>query len=531
MLLELSVQNLGVIEASALVLRHGVSVLTGETGAGKTMVVQAIELLTGGRADPSMVRNGAEEASVEGRFEMPGGEEVVLRRVIPADGRSRAYLNGSLARASDLAEIGANLVDLHGQHQHQSLLRQKVQRAALDRHGGIDLDDLHNAKAEERRLLDEIGTMGGDARARQREIDLLQFQVDELNQAELDDPLETDVLADLEELLADAVTHIEHGDRSRLTITADDGVIDLLGQAIGALAGRAPYQAIAERLRGLQAELLDASDEIRRTVDSIDDDPERLATVRSRRQLLIDLLRKYGDTLEDVIAYRAEASDRLTRLRNHEDVAAELETALSQAQQKHAVAARAVAKLRRSAAPVFAGEVNRYLPDLALENASLTVEVRGEDPADDVEIMFRANSGAVEHGLAKVASGGELARVMLSIRLVLTAGPPTLVFDEVDAGVGGAAAIAVGRALGRLGMTHQVLVVTHLPQVAAFANQHLVVDKSDDGRDVVSTVTEVTDDHRVRELARMLAGQPDSKSGREHATELLQQAKLDRSQV
>ena len=159
------------------------------------------------------------------------------------------------------------------------------------------------------------------------------------------------------------------------------------------------------------------------------------------------------------------------------------------------------------------------------------MEVRGDDPGDDVEIMFRANSGDGLHGLAKVASGGELARVMLSLRLVLTAGPPTLIFDEVDAGVGGAAAIAVGKALGRLGMTHQVLVVTHLPQVAAFANQHLVVDKTDDGRNVVSTVTEVTGDQRIRELARMLAGQPDSESGREHATELLQQAELDRSQV
>jgi DNA repair protein RecN (Recombination protein N) len=198
MLLELSVQNLGVIEASTLVLRPGVSVLTGETGAGKTMVVQAIELLTGGRADPSMVRNGAEYASVEGRFEMPTGEDVVLRRVIPAEGRSRAYLNGALAPASQLAELGSNLVDLHGQHQHQSLLHQKVQRAALDRHGQIDLDDLDAARGEERRLLREIEGMGGDARTRAREIDLLQFQFNELEQAELDDPRETDALKDLE---------------------------------------------------------------------------------------------------------------------------------------------------------------------------------------------------------------------------------------------------------------------------------------------------------------------------------------------
>lgn len=531
MLLELSVQNLGVIEASTLILRPGVSVLTGETGAGKTMVVQAIELLTGGRADPSMVRNGAEYATVEGRFEMPEGEEVVLRRVIPAEGRSRAYLNGSLAPAAQLDDIGSNLVDLHGQHQHQSLLQQKVQRAALDRYGKIDLDDLRNARTEERRLLREIEEMGGDARTRAREIDLLQFQVDELDQADLGDPRETDALADLEELLADATAHIELGNHARATITEDDGVLDLLGQVIGAIAGRAPYKKITERLRGLQAELSDATDEMREMVDSIDDEPERLAEVRSRRQLLMDLLRKYGDSLEDVIAYRSQASDQLERLRNHEAVAAELETDLTKTRDELAVAARAVAEARRLAAPALATEVNHYLPELALEHASLSVEVRGDDPADDVEIMFRANSGAGRHGLAKVASGGELARVMLSLRLVLTAGPPTLIFDEVDAGVGGAAAVAVGRALGRLGTAHQVLVVTHLPQVAAFADQHLVVDKTDDGQMVVSSITEVTGEHRVRELARMLAGQPDSKSGREHATELLELAALDRSQV
>ena len=166
---------------------------------------------------------------------------------------------------------------------------------------------------------------------------------------------------------------------------------------------------------------------------------------------------------------------------------------------------------------------------MALENAGLSVEVRGEDPADDVEIMFRANSGSKWHGLAKVASGGELARVMLSLRLVLTSGPPSLVFDEVDAGIGGSAALAVGKALGRLGESHQVLVVTHLPQVAAFGDHHLVVDKNDDGSNVVSTVTEVEGDDRVRELARMLAGQPESASGNEHAAELLEQARLDRS--
>ena len=207
-----------------------------------------------------------------------------------------------------------------------------------------------------------------------------------------------------------------------------------------------------------------------------------------------------------------------------------LEIELDDARTDMAKQAKTVAELRRKGAPRLAEEVNRYLPELALEHASLSVKVDGDDPADDVEVMFRANSGTNWHGLSKVASGGELARVMLALRLVLTAGPPTLIFDEVDAGIGGAAALAVGKALSRLGVNHQVLVVTHLPQVAAYGDQHLVVDKVDDGTKVVSTVLEVEGDSRVRELARMLAGQPDSETGREHAAELLHEALKNRSQ-
>ena len=273
-----------------------------------------------------------------------------------------------------------------------------------------------------------------------------------------------------------------------------------------------------------EAELSDVGIAIRDKVDSIEDDPQRLSEVRARRQLLVDLQRKYGDTIGDVIDYHLEGIQRLEDLQNHEAVAAQLETELATAKTHLAEEAKIVADQRRKSAPNLAREVNQYLPALALDHASVSVTVEGEDPADEIEIMFRANSGTNWHALSKVASGGELARVMLALRLVLTAGPPTLVFDEVDAGIGGAAAIAVGKALSRLGMSHQVLVVTHLPQVAAFGDQHLVVDKFDDGSRVVSTVHEVEGDIRIRELARMLAGQPDSETGQDHAAELLQEA-------
>ncbi len=530
MLLELSVQNLGVIESSSLILGPGVTVLTGETGAGKTMVVQAIQLLTGGKADPSMVRNGAEEATIEGRFQTPDGGEVILRRQIPAKGRSREYLDGALAGMPQLTEVGLTLVDLHGQHQHQSLLQQKVQRSALDQYGKIDLGPLNDARFNERRLLAAIEELGGDARSRAHEIDLLKFQIEELEQAKLDNPAELDELGKLEELLADASAHIEYGSQARESISGDGGLIDSLGKIIASLTDRTPYKEVTNRLRGVQAEVTDIAELARALIDSIEDDPQRLADVRGRRQLLIDLQRKYGDSISDVIDYWSKASERLEKLQSHEANAAELEASLVQAREQVVTSSQAVATARRTAAPSFADEVSRYLPELALENAALSVEVRGEGPADDVEIMFRANSGSKWHGLSKVASGGELARVMLALRLVLTSGPPSLVFDEVDAGIGGSAALAVGKALGRLGGTHQVLVVTHLPQVAAFGDRHLVVDKNDDGSTVVSTVAEVEGDDRVRELARMLAGQPDSASGNEHATELLERAQLERSQ-
>tara|TARA_Y100000768_G_scaffold388076_1_gene381799 strand:+ start:1226 stop:2821 length:1596 start_codon:yes stop_codon:yes gene_type:complete len=529
MLLELSVQNLGVIESSSLVLGPGVTVLTGETGAGKTMVVQAIQLLTGGRADPSMVRNGADQAVVEGRFQTLDGDEIILGRVIPADGRSRAYLDGGLAGMSQLSEIGLTLVDLHGQHEHQSLLQPKVQRSALDQYGQIDLGPLVEARSDERRLLEAIEELGGDARSRAHEIDLLKFQVEEMEQAQLDDPNELNELAKLEELLADASAHIESGSQARESISGDDGLIDSFGTLISNLADRAPYRELTERLRGLQAEVTDVAELMRDLVDSIEDDPQRLTEVRERRQLLLDLQRKYGDTINEVIDYRLQASQRLEQLQNHEANAAELEAQLVEVRSRISAMSKQVAKDRRASAPLFSKEVSRYLPELALENAELSVEVRGEDPADDVEIMFRANSGSKWHGLSRVASGGELARVMLSLRLVLTSGPPSLVFDEVDAGIGGSAALAVGKALGRLGGTHQVLVVTHLPQVAAYGDRHLVVDKKDDGSTVVSTVTKVEGEDRVRELTRMLAGQPDSASGNQHAAELLARAHLERS--
>jgi DNA repair protein RecN (Recombination protein N) len=544
-LLELAVRDLGVIPELRLVIGAGMTAVTGETGAGKTMVVDAIELLVGGRADPMLVRTGAEEAWVEGRFLRPddpadGGEprEVVLSRAIPRNGRSRAYIDGRLATAGELAVLGAALVDLHGQHAHQSLLHAAAQRESLDRFGGVDLDPLRAARYDVAHVVDELTALGGDERARARELDLVRYQATEIDGAALEGPDEDERLEAEEDLLADASAHRAAAAGALAALSGDgDGngtadaaasASDALGAAVAAVAGRAPFRDAEARLRALAAELTDVAAELRSVGESIDEDPARLDAVRERRQLLHDLRRKYGDTLADVLAEGERLRDRLAQLEDHDRRAAELDSALIEARKVEAAAAAVVAADRRAAAPVLAERIQANLAELAMPKAQVAIEVRGDDPGDDVEVLLAANPGTPPLPLAKVASGGELARTMLALRLVLTGAPPTLVFDEVDAGIGGAAALAVGRSLARLAGEHQVLVVTHLPQVAAYADAQVRVAKQSDDAATVSQASLLDQPARVIELSRMLSGQPDSDAARTHAAELLDSAAGER---
>jgi len=533
MLVELAVRDLGVIEELRLLLGPGMTVVTGETGTGKTLVVDAIELLVGGRADPIMVRAGADEAWVEGRFVVPDAQpgepdEVVLARAIPASGRSRAYVDGRLATIASLAEWGERLVDLHGQHAHQSLLSPAVQRAALDRFAQVDLGDLAEARARARELDRQLAALGGDERTRAREIDLLRFQVDELAAAAITGPGEDDDLDRDESLLADAVAHQEAAALAGEVLAGDDGAIDAVGRAIAALAGRAPFTAQEARLRDVAAELADLGADVRTAGEAIADDPERLELVRSRRQLLHELRRKYGETLHEVLAFAEEAAARLAELEQHDRRAAELDAARREAAADVAVAAAVVARQRQAAAAPLAAAVEEHLANLAMPKARVEVGVDGPEPSDDVTLKLAANPGAAPLPLSKVASGGELARTMLALRLVLTAGPPTLIFDEVDAGIGGEAAVAVGRSLAALGANQQVLVVTHLPQVAAFAHAHVRVTKETGEDHTVARIEPLDEASRVAELSRMLSGQPGSQTARDHAEELLASATRER---
>jgi DNA repair protein RecN (Recombination protein N) len=530
-LAELAVSDLGVIEGVTMVLDPGMTALTGETGAGKTMLVGAIGLLAGDRADPSVVRPGADEATVQGRF-VADDEEIVLTRVVPRRGRSRAYRDGRLITAGELAEVAATLVDLHGQHAHVGLLTTASQRRALDRFASVDLSDLDAAKLAVREADAALAVLGGDAGARQREIDFLRFQLDEIERVGLTDPMEDERLAAEESLLADADAHRAAAEAAAEALGTDRGARDLVARALGELADRAPFQPVVERLQVVAAELDDLAHDLRTGAEAIEGDPERLAAVQARRADLADLRRRYTadarSSLAELFAVRADLSEQLAALEAHGDRAAAAEAARAEALEAVARAAAVVGQARRQAAGPLAAAVQARLGDLALDKAQVAITVGDEDPGDDISFLLALNPGLPAAALAKAASGGELARTMLALRLVVGAQVPTLVFDEVDAGVGGSAARAVGRALAALAEGKQVLVVTHLPQVAAFADAQVALSKDTRGGTTVMRAEVLGSEERVRELARMLSGLADSDTGQDHAEELLATAAAER---
>jgi DNA repair protein RecN (Recombination protein N) len=529
-LTDLRVRDLGVIEDLTLRLGPGMTALTGETGAGKTLLVEALSLVLGGRATSGLVRAGAAEALVEARFELPGEDrELLLARSVPAEGRSRAWVDGRMAPLAALAESAGALVDLHGQHEHQSLLSPSAQRRTLDTFAGADTARLDEARRRQRELEASLARLGGDPSERARQIDVLRHQADEIDAAAIGDLGEEEQLAAEEERLAD-MTALRQAASNALAavegdeVAADGTALGALGLAVAALAGRAPLAAWEDRLRAAMAELDDVASDLRRVVETWEDDPERLAEVQSRRRQLSDLRRKYGPTLADVVRFGVDARRQLEALEQAEAGATELGAALDEARAAVVAAAAALREVRRRAAPTLAAEAGARLRGLAMPGARFEVEVADDGAGDGVRFLLGANVGEPLEPLARVASGGELARAMLALRLVTSDGPGTLVFDEVDAGVGGEAALALGRALHEVATTRQVLVVTHLAQVAAFADHQVAVGKRTRGGRTVTEVAALSGDDRVIELSRMLSGHPDSPTARAHAEELLERA-------
>lgn len=541
MLVELHISGLGVIDDSTLELAPGLNVLTGETGAGKTMVTVGLSLVLGARARTGMVREQAERAGVEARFDVSGvpsatewaeDGEVVLARTLSADGRSSARAGGQLAQLSTLGELGADLVEVHGQHQTQRLLSTTAQLSFLDRFCGAEhLERLGRYRGSFRRLRevrDRLAHLEEAAREREREKDLLEYQVREIEAAGVR-PGERAALEAEERRLGHAERILELLGSARAALDEEDGGADALGaaaQTVEEAAAMDPSaEDLAKRIAGLALEARDAAGAVRAHADGLELDPSRLQEVRERIAALRDLERKYGEGEEGVLAYLEEARARLAAALGTDEEAAELAGEADRLEAEVTETAAALREARAAAGPALAERLRAELEELGMSGALVEVDLRLQEPGPDgseaVELLFAGGPGQSPQPLRKVASGGELSRTMLACRTILADldEVPTLVFDEVDAGIGGRAGVAVGRRLARLAGSRQVLVVTHLPQIACFADRHFHVAK-ERGR---TSVRALEGEERVGELSRMLSGMPTEEAAT-HAEQLLAEA-------
>lgn len=580
-LAEMRIQGLGVIEEALLELHAGFTVVTGETGAGKTMVVTGLHLLSGGRAEASKVRNGMLKAFVEGRFTVGKDDaaarivtdsgadvdedgSVIALRTVAADGRSRAHLGGRSVPVGVLAELSEQVIAVHGQNDQLRLLRPAEQRAVIDRFAGEDvggpLARYRQVREEWLAVLTELSERSNRSREMAQQADLLKHGLNEIDavapepgeDVELTEQIKR--LAAVDELRAmateshAAVSGAQDGDPDA------PGALGLVGEAVRRLASAedSALRDLVPRLEEASTLLSDVGAELGSYVENLDADPALLEKVLARQADLKRLTRKYAADVDGVLAWAEDARRRLESMDTSEEALAGLALRRDELAVQLVAHATEVSAARGKAAAELATAITKELSGLAMGQAELeiTVEQRpaehgdrqalaidghavhaGPDGVDEVELLLRAHNGAPPLPVHKAASGGELSRVMLAIEVVLAHADTvqTLVFDEVDAGVGGRAAVEIGRRLARLARTHQVLVVTHLPQVAAFADQHLVVDKGTSGGVTRSGVKTLDQGDRVRELARMLAGMDGTETGRAHAEELLATAEKDKA--
>lgn len=570
MLAEIAISNLGVISHASAELSPGLTVLTGETGAGKTMVVTGLRLLTGGRADASRVRTGAQEAVVEGAFSTAGlpdatvddvsavaegagaqadeNGEYLVSRSVKASGRSSAHLGGRKVPAAALGDLAAHLLTIHGQNDQLRLLAPEQQLAALDRFDSAiapKLEAYQKVYGEWRQAAKNLKERTEKRLELAQEMDRLRFAIDEIDavspQAGEDDELVATInrLQDVDALREAAQTALVAIDGAEAVgafgADEEEPASDLVGKAQAALAGSSDevLRELGVRLGEVARVLADVSAELGGYTADLPSDPDELERLLQRQQELKGLTRKYAPDIAGVVAWREKAGKRLGQIDTSEEAVDKLKAQVAKLEAEMTKRAGALTKARAKAAKRLGEAVTEELHGLAMPKAQLKVEVSeakfGRDGADAVEITLAPNSALEPKPLATSASGGELSRVMLALEVILSesSSGATLVFDEVDAGVGGRAAVEIGRRLARLARRNQVIVVTHLPQVAAYADTHLHVSKDVGDEAVTSGVGTLGDEQRIEELARMMAGLDDSDTGRAHATELFTRAQRE----
>ena len=550
MLIELRIHNFAVIERLAVRLDPGLNVLTGETGAGKSIIVGALSLLLGERASSEAVRAGADRAMVEGVFDVEGRRDildllaeqglesedglVILRREVAVEGRNRAWVNGSASTATLVGELGSRLVDLHGQHEHQALLRPDAQRDILDAFAEQTervgrLREAHSRLIEARRALEELET---HRREIEQRADFLRFQLEEIEGAEID-PEE-------EEKLEEESRRLEHAeDLARISETLHQGLYEgdeAVAPALGALRRELEQLIRIDPSQEAARELLETAyynvEELGRRMGDyatgVEHDPARLDRIQQRQALLYRLKNKYGPELEDVLEVARNARAELEVVEGSSLERRSLEKREASALDEVSAIASELTAGRRAAADRLADEVMEVLPGLGLEGATFVIELDpldepGPSGAERIEFLVAVNRGFEPKPLARVASGGELSRVMLALKTILARvdAVPTLIFDEIDAGIGGRVAVQVGEEMRDVARHHQVFAITHLPQIASRADHHLLVLKGEVDGMTRTSIEELDGEERIRELARMLGGDPESETSLDHARELL----------
>ncbi len=548
MLRRLTIRDFVLVDRLELEFGTGFGTLTGETGAGKSILVDALAFALGERADAGLIRSGSERAEVSAEFDLCGSETaagwlrehdldsdegLLLRRVVDCNGRSRAYLNGTPVTVQQLREVAESLVDIHGQHAHQSLLRADAQRALLDTHARLNplLGEVSVAWHlwREAKALLEAATGGAEALEKERE--QLEWQVRELKTLGFS-PDEWGTLNIEHKRLAHAASLVE-GARYSLELLAEgdsacEAQVDAVANRLDDLADYDPALAeVAALLQSARAELTEAVSALRRYADRVELDPQRLGEVEHRIEAVLGCARKFRSSPEELPTLLSHWLERLSMLAEAADIAG-LEARVAAARKSYEELARSLSKCRTKAASALSVEVSRVMQQLALgggrfEVGLVPVEKGSASGLEQIEFRIAGLSGSEARPLAKVASGGELSRISLAIQVVTSqaASVPTLIFDEVDVGIGGGVAEVVGRLLRELGAERQVLCVTHLPQVAARANWQWLVVKSAEGGQIRSRVESLDDDARVEEIARMLGGVEITSITRQHAREML----------
>ncbi len=547
MLAQISISNYTIVTSLEMEFAPGFTVITGETGAGKSIMLDALGLCLGDRADPKTVRHGCERAEITASFDLATipqaiawlqdrdlhtGDECLLRRVVTADGRSRAYINGSVCTLQDCAELGAFLIDVHSQHAHQSLLRKPMQRDLLDAYAGHKplTRAVEQCASDWLRKRRELELLAGAKDEHTSRTQLLAYQVEELDALHLQESelgaleREQNLLANAEEILEGAHLALELCDKQ------ESGVCQALKLLGGAIHTTAAATGARELLESAAIQLSEARSEIQRHIDSVEVDPERLGTVQRRLESIYDIARKHRVLPEQLATLHQDLRDELQGLANGGQRIAQLEHEMAELARQYATDAARLGKQRRSAAKKLVKNASTVLASLAMEGCQFEIALtplKSDHPhphgAEEIEFLISTNPGAPPRALGKIASGGELSRISLAIGVVTanTATVPSMVFDEVDVGIGGAVAEVVGKLLHTLSERAQVLCVTHLAQVAAQGSHHLQVTKATSDTSVETSLRKLDDEEKVLEIARMLGGVKITPQTLAHAREML----------